>query len=190
MTKRKGERDNLLLPTLAVLALLAGWLALKGFQGPGEAADEAAELRPRYHLEEARWRRYDETGAPVFALAASNIDYFDDASMQLASIRFDTHAEDGSWQLEADRGTVPAGQTRLRLEPLVDVRGTREQGRINILTTMLWVDWEQRTLSTDQPVEARTAAGSRLQAVGMRGDWTGRRVEFLDAVQVRHVLDD
>jgi LPS export ABC transporter protein LptC len=184
-----SDRGNLVLPLLAALALLAGWLAFKGFQTPAEVGEQTIELRPRYHLEEARWRRFDDSGAPVFVLAASNIDYFDDASMQLAGVRFDTHAEEGSWQLDADRGVVPAGETRLKLEPLVEVRGAREVGgRIELQTPSLWVDWEARTLSTDETVEARTAAGSSLQAVGMRGDWTGRRIEFLNAVQVRHAL--
>lgn len=187
-----ADRGGLLLPVLAALALLAGWLAFKGFQGPTEVSEALIEQRPRYHLEEVRWQRYDESGAPVFVLAATSIDYFDDASMQLTGVRFDTHAEGGSWRLEADRGTVPAGETRLRLEPQVDVRGARERGggRIDLRTPLLWVDWRERTLNTDEPVEARTAAGSTLQAMGMRGDWTGRRVEFLNTVQMRHVLGD
>ncbi|MFC4252370.1 LPS export ABC transporter periplasmic protein LptC [Sinimarinibacterium flocculans] len=186
-----SDRGNLWLPLLGALALLAGWLAFKGFQAPTDLREELVEQRPRYHLEDARWRRYDDTGAPIFVLAAANIDYFDDASMQLDSVRFDTYAEAGRWQLEADRGHVPAGETRLKLQPLVDVHGVRApDGSIDLQTPSLWVDWTERTLKTDDPVEARTAAGSTLEATGMRGDWTGRHVEFLDAVRVRHVLRD
>lgn len=186
-----SDRGNLVLPTLAACAALAGWLAFKGFQSPVDAGGELAELRPRYHLEDARWRRFDQNGAPVFVLAAANMDYFDDTSMQLAGVRFDTYGEEGNWQLAADRGSVAAGETRLTLEPLVELTGARERdGRIDLQTPTLWVDWNARTLGTDATIEARTAAGSTLQATGMRGDWTGRRVEFLDAVSVRHVPRD
>ncbi|MES0875155.1 LPS export ABC transporter periplasmic protein LptC [Sinimarinibacterium thermocellulolyticum] len=187
----RGDRGNLLLPTLAALALVAGWLALRGFQTPIEPPTEIAQARPRYHLQDAHWQRFDESGAPLFVLAAADLDYFDDASMQLAGVRLDTYADEGNWRLEADRGMVPAGETRLRLEPLVELRGAREHsGRIALKTPTLWVDWRARTLSTDQPVEASTAAGSTLKARGLRGDWAGRHVEFLDAVRVRHVLRD
>jgi LPS export ABC transporter protein LptC len=183
-------RSPLLYPALALLALLAGWLAFEGFRDPGAAPAANEEQRPRYHIEAADWTRFDETGSRVFVVGASSIDYFDDASMQLADIALNTGDENGPWRLDARRGVVPAGEKRLRLEPLVDVRGrTRDEVPVQILAPTLWVDWAERTLSTDDAVDAR-AGSSTLQAVGMRTDWNGERVEFLGEVQVRHVPDN
>jgi LPS export ABC transporter protein LptC len=180
-------RSPLLYPVLGLLALLAGWLAFEGFRDPGDVPSALAEQRPRYHIEVADWTRYDEAGARVFVVGASSIDYFDDASMQLADIVLDTHAGDGQWRLDASRGSVPPGEKRLRLEPQVDVRGrTRKDVPVQIRTPTLWVDWAERTLSTEDAVDARTGA-STLQAVGMRADWNGQHVEFLSDVKVRHV---
>jgi LPS export ABC transporter protein LptC len=179
-------RSPLLYPVLGLLALFAGWLAFEGFRDPGDAPAAVEEQRPRYHIEAADWTRFDGTGAQLFVVGATSIDYFDDASMQLTDVALNTRAEDGQWRLDASRGVVPPGETRLRLEPLVDVRGrTRDDLPVQIRAPTLWVDWTERTLTTDDAVDARTGA-STLQAVGMRTDWSGERVEFLSAVRVRH----
>lgn len=182
-------RSPLLYPLLGLLAVLTGWLAFEGFRDPGDVPTGFDEQRPRYHIEVADWVRYDETGAPVFAVGAGSIDYFDDTSMLLSEVELSTQAaDDGPWRLDASRGVVPPGERRLRLEPLVNVRGrTRDDLPVQIRTPSLWVDWAGRTLSTADAIDARAGA-STLQAVGMRADWDGERVEFLSDVQVRHVV--
>lgn len=180
------ERGTLLFPALGVLGLLAAWLVVDSFQSLPDAPLVLSEQRPRYRLEEAAWQRYDETGGSVFEAEATSIDYFDDASMLLTNIALDTHADKGHWRLIADRGHVAAGEKRMRLEPDVDVRGeARELKPVEIRTPTLWVDWEARTLSTPDPVNA-TAPGRQLQALGMRADWAAEKVEFLQNVEVRH----
>lgn len=180
------NRSVLTFPALGLLALVAGWLVFEGFREPAPEETVAEADRPRYHVEGSHWRRYDDTGAAIFEATVASIDYFDDESMELSGIAFATRGERGSWELLAPRGSVAAGETRLLLRPQVDVRGEPvHQSRTDIQTSTLWVDWAARTLATDDPVVA-SAPGRRLEAVGMRADWAGERVEFLDDVKVRH----
>lgn len=180
------ERSSLTLPALGLLALVAGWLVFEGFREPAPGETVAEVDRPRYHLEGSHWRRFDDTGAALFEATVATIDYFDDESMDLSGIAFATRGGQGSWQLVAPRGSVAAGEKRLLLKPQVDVRGEPlRQPQTDIQTKTLWVDWATRTLTTGDPVVA-TAPGRRLEAVGMRADWAGERVEFLNDVKVRH----
>ncbi len=171
---------------LTLLALVAGALAYQGFREPASFETLAEAGRPRYHLEGAHWRRYGDTGEPVFEATADSIDYFDDASMELSGIDLVTRGARGGWQLNAARGRVAAGERRLLLEPQVDIHGDpKQQPGTEIHTPTLWVDWSRRTLSTTDAVVA-LAPGRSLEAVGMRADWSGQRVDFLQRVEVRH----
>jgi len=181
-----ADRSASILPLLAILAFIAGWLAVQGFrEAPIDETVDAVE-RPRYHLEGARWRRYDASGALVFEATAGGIDYFDDESMTLTAIDLVTRGARGSWRLEAPHGSVPAGEKRVLLGPDVDVHGEpQRRPDIDIDTPTLWVNWEARTLSTDDPVTA-TTPGRQLKAGGMRADWAAERVEFLGQVEASY----
>lgn len=180
-------RNAILLPALGLLLALSVWMTLRGFQPRDIAEPDAEAERPRYHLEGADWVRYDETGAAVFEIGANTVDYFDDASMQLQTVSVrHLGGGKGAWLLTADRGSVPAGQRRLLLEPQVTVDGQPpRQDDVTLRTPQLWVDFDARTLSSPDAVRA-DAPGRSLDAIGMRADWTGERVEFLDQVEVHH----
>ena len=183
-----AERSALTLPMLGLMAMVAGWLAFQGFRKPASSDTPEAIERPRYHIEGAQWRRYDDTGALVFEATAAGIDYFDDASMELNDIALVTHSAErrGSWQLTANRGSVPPGEERIELKPEVRIDGEpHERPAIEIGTPTLWVDWARRTLSTDDPIVA-SSPGRTHSAIGMRADWTGERVEFLRQVESRY----
>lgn len=181
------DHSAITFPALACIAAIAAWLTLQGFRGPRDSAPADEIERPRYHLEGTLWRRFDETGAPVFEITANSIDYFDDESMQLIGIGATTlDRSGGHWQLSADHGAVAAGEKRLLLRPAVEVRGQpAQQPPLLIQTPELWVDWQSRILSTPEAIVA-TAPGRRLDAVGMRADWASELVEFLAQVEVRH----
>lgn len=182
-----SERRALTLPMLGLLAMLAGWLTFEAFRPPTSSEVAESIERPRYHIEGAQWHRYDDTGAEVFEARASGIDYFDDASMELTGIELVTRnpGRSGSWQLTADRGSVPAGQKRIELKPAVRIDGEPfAQPAIEIATPTLWADWGERTLSTADPVVARSP-GRTLSAIGLRADWNAQRVEFLRQVESR-----
>ncbi|MFA5939102.1 MAG: LPS export ABC transporter periplasmic protein LptC [Sinimarinibacterium sp.] len=182
------DRNALNLPFLGLLALVAGWLAFQGFREPAATEVAATVERPRYHIEGAYWRRYGETGELSFEAHATDIDYFDDASMELSGIEMSTYgaAQSGSWQLTADRGSVPPAQKRIELKPEVKIDGQpHDRPSISIVTPTLWADWEARRLSTDDPIVAQSP-GRRISAIGMRADWIAERVEFLSQVESRY----
>jgi LPS export ABC transporter protein LptC len=179
------DRQAVVFPVLAVLAVIAAWLTIAGFREPAsEAADLTAE-RPRYHIEGARWQRYDERGTPLFELTARDVDYFDDASMEMTDIDLKTLGA-SHWTLSAARGSVAAGQEILKLHPQVDLQGqSREQRPLAMQTPSLFVNWNARTLDTDDSVIARSL-GQTLDAVGMHADWAAEKVSFKSQVRVRH----
>ncbi|TJY65139.1 LPS export ABC transporter periplasmic protein LptC [Sinimarinibacterium sp. CAU 1509] len=180
-------RNVVLLPGLALMLALSVWLTLRSFQPQELAEPEATVQRPRYHLEGADWMRYDDTGAALFEVTANSVDYFDDASMllQAVSVRH-LGGTQGAWLLTSDRGSVPAGQKRLLLEPQVIVDGQApQQDDVTLHTPQLWVNFDARTISSPAAVRAE-APGRSLDAIGMQADWTGERVEFLDQVEVHH----
>lgn len=180
-----SERRALTLPMIGLLAMLAGWLAFQGFRKPIALETADTVERPRYHIEGAQWRRYDDAGSLVFEAQATGIDYFDDASMEMTGIVLLTHGEEtgGSWQLTASRGSVPAGEKRIELKPEVRIDGQpHRQPSIEIGTPTLWVDWVGRTLEAPGPIVARSP-GREVRAIGMRADWSGRRAEFLQQVE-------
>mgnify|MGYP006143201999 CR=1 FL=1 len=184
----RPDRDALTLPLLGLLALGAGWLAFQAFRAP--ISPEAAETveRPRYHIDGAHWQRYGKTGELSFEAHATGIDYFDDASMELSGIEMKTYSagQQGSWQLAAERGSVPSEQKRMQLKPEVKIDGHPQgQQAISIVTPTLWADWEARSLSTSDPIVAQSP-GRRVSAVGLRADWIGERVEFLSKVESRY----
>lgn len=191
-----------LVPALLLLLGAVVWLGQRSEPAlPAGAQTPADEERPRYQLDGAQWLRHTEAGQPLFEVRARRVDYFDDGAMQLMTVEVDHLAAGespaGHWTLNAPRGSVDAGEHRLRLYPQVEIHGQVEDagqdtGRraatadpLLIQTTALWVDWQARTLDSDQPVTAQ-APGRRLQAVGLHADWSGRRVAFLDDVQVTH----
>lgn len=179
------DRDTLALPFLGLLALAAGWLAFLAFREPATPETAEAVERPRYHIDGAQWRRYGDSGELSFEAHATGIDYFDDASMQLSGIEMSTYSAGhrGSWQLTAERGSVPPAQTRMELKPEVKIDGyPHDQPSISIVTPTLWADWEARRLTTDDPIVAQST-GRRVSAIGMRADWIGERVEFLSKVE-------
>ncbi len=179
------DRQAVVFPALAALAAVAAWLTIAGFREPATETADLSEERPRYHIEGARWQRYDDSGAPLFELTARDVDYFDDASMELTDIDLRTLGA-SRWTLTAARGSVAAGQEVLKLHPEVDLQGrSREQRPVTMQTPSLFVNWNVRTLDTDDSVVARSL-GQTLDAVGMHADWAAERVSFKSQVKVRH----
>ncbi len=181
-------RNAVLFPTLALLLFAAVWLTLRGFRYSAPLPEIAEIERPRYHLDGADWVRYDETGTPLFEIRAMSVDYFDDESMQMQKVSVQQlGGESGAWQLTSTRGEVPPQARRLLLEPDVTVIGDppRQQGPVTMQAPQLWIDWETRQLTTASSVAVQ-APGRSLTAVGMNADWTGRRIEFENQVNVRH----
>lgn len=180
------DRQSVAFPVLAAVAAVAAWLTIAGFRETAGETSEINEQRPRYHIEGARWQRYDDQGAPLFELTARDVDYFDDASMELSDIDLETRGANNQWTLTAPRGSVAAGEEVLRLHPQVDLKGqARDQRPLALETPNLFVNWAERTLDTDDSIVARSL-GQTLDAVGMHADWAAERVTFKSQVKVRH----
>lgn len=193
--------STFLVPALLLLLGAVLWLGQRSEPAlqPAAGLEPSAE-RPRYQLDGTQWLRHTEEGQPLFEVRARRVDYFDDGAMQLMTVEVDHLAASenttGHWTLNAPRGSVATGEHRLQLYPQVEIHGQVQStgdarspaastAPLLIQTPALWVDWQARTLDSDQPVTAQ-APGRRLQAVGLQADWTGRRVSFLDDVQVTH----
>jgi LPS export ABC transporter protein LptC len=176
------------LPVAVAIALLA--LNWRGGEMAPERVATRAETQPRYELVDARWIRYDETGAPEFEANIETIQVFDDDSAKLQTIEM--HSLGGTtspWRITAPEGFAPAhSRSRLQLRGGVTANGKWPQGEpLAFQTPYLWIDEQQHQIYTDAPVQAR-GPGRSAAANGMRADWIGKTVELLGQVRTQYEL--
>ncbi len=174
----------LLLPVTAMVA--AAWMAMQGFRAPAGANEEPSN-NSRYELQNAEWTRYGDDGAVDLRARADRIDYYDNRSMLLTTVEMDRlGGEQGRWQLQAAEGQVPAGESRVRLQPDVRIDGTLSSGApAQLETRNVWVDWTRKTITSAEPVKM-TSPGRELRAIGMETDWAGEHIQFKKQVEVRY----
>lgn len=148
------------------------------------AAEEARQ--PVYVADGAVWTRYGDDGQPMIRAQAQRIDYFEDRSMTLDTVTLDRlGGAQNSWHLEAPRGIVPPDEQRMRLEPDVSVRGQTRGLPTTIAAREVWVDWHQKTIRSDQPVQAR-APGRVATASGWESDFNATRVQMKGNVEMHY----
>ncbi|HEX4895256.1 MAG TPA: LPS export ABC transporter periplasmic protein LptC [Solimonas sp.] len=177
----------LLLPVLFVG--LAVWLALNDrLPEPVALAGADGTEQPRYRMEGVQWTRYGADGLPRFQAQAERADYYDDEALRLSGVGLDRlGGRQGAWTLRAPQGRVPAGETRMRLGPAVQIEGRDRRGApVTIAARQVWVDWEARTIRSQEPVQLRSP-GTEVDAVGLEADWSGQRLRLLNRVEMRHV---
>lgn len=147
----------------------------------------AGAATPVYVAERATWIRFGTDGLPQLQAEAQRIDYFADRSMQLDTVTLDRLGGDqGAWHLEAPRGEVPAGSSKMRLSPDVAVKGTsKTQLPVQIAASEVWVDWEKREISSEQPVSLQ-APGRNLSADQWQTDFNGSRSQLRGHVEVEY----
>lgn len=162
-------------------------LSLRRDENQGTTAGNQNAATPVYVAEQATWVRFGADGQPQLQAEAQRIDYFADRAMQLDAVILDRLGGDqGAWHLEAARGEVPAGSSRMRLSPEVAVKGTsKTQLPVQIAASEVWVDWEKREISSEQAVTLK-APGRNLRADRWQTDFNASRSQLRGHVEVEY----
>lgn len=179
-----------LLP-LAFLGLCAYGLLRISLQGESveretHPADQSL-AQPLYIAHQATWVRYGEDHKPQLRAQAERIDYYEDHSMKLTQVRLDRlGAQNGPWQASAPQGYVPPGESRMRLQPDVVVKGMAPKSLpTEINAREVWVDWQSQQLYSRSPVRAK-APGRSASAQSWTSDFAGNHVQLNGQVEMHY----
>ncbi|WP_043113960.1 LPS export ABC transporter periplasmic protein LptC [Solimonas soli] len=177
------------LPFLILIAA-AAWIVNSSMHRDRRLASNGAsgdDRVPLYVAERAVWTRYGADGQPLVEATAQHIDYFEDRSMVLSTVALDRlGGAQGSWHVEAPRGIVPANENRMRLEPDVSVKGAIKGNLPTaIAASEVWVDWDQKLISSDRPVRAE-APGRSATAQGWQADFNATHVQMSGKVEMQY----
>ncbi|NGY05818.1 LPS export ABC transporter periplasmic protein LptC [Solimonas terrae] len=147
----------------------------------------AGERVPTYVADQATWVRYGVDGTPQVRAQAERIDYYDDRSIAMTAVVVDRlGGTQGHWHLEAARGSVPPDAQRMLLQPDVAIRGeTASDLPTTIAARDVWVDWQLRTISSDQPVQG-SAPNRAVSAKGWQTDFDATHIQMKGNVEVQY----
>src|SRR3546814_16008081 len=91
----------------------------------------------------------------------------------------------GHWHLEALRGSVPPNAQRMLLQPDVDIRGeTSHDLPTTIAARDVWVDWDQRTISSDQTIRGN-APNRAVKAKGRQTAFDATHIQMKGHIEVQ-----
>ncbi|MBL6750409.1 MAG: LPS export ABC transporter periplasmic protein LptC [Nevskia sp.] len=177
-----------LIPLLLVPALIGLLYTFQRMDNGSIQTSAAPQDLPRYTAAGATLMRFDADGERQLQGYADRMDYFDDASGRAHGLQLDLlSGGDSPWHLSAPAATLPAHQHRFLVEgPVVADGAWPDSGeKMQLHTDRLWVDPDRHELQTDSALDwnGPTRSGN---AVGMRADWSGRRVQLLHNVQMRY----
>lgn len=183
--KRLAALLPLLMLAAAALALLHISLQPGGEPSPTQA--EATAQIPIYIAHQATWVRFDQNDVPQLRAQAERIDYFEDRSMKLSEVKLDRlGSKNGYWHVSAPEGQVPAGESRMRLQPQVAANGEAPKALpVTIAASEVWVDWGRQRLYSDHPVDAR-APGRAAKAQTWSSDFGGQQVQLSGQVEMQY----
>lgn len=177
------------LPFIALIAAAAVIVAQSMKRDAQLAAPAAAstERVPTYIADQATWIRYGADGQPQVRAQAERIDYYDDRSVTLSTVSLDRlGGPQGHWHVTAPQGTVPPNAQRMRLGPDVVLTG---EPRASLPTTIkardVWVDWQKKTIASDQPVQG-AAPGRAVAARGWQTDFDASKLQMQGNVEVQY----
>lgn len=173
-----------------LLILAAAYIVAHSMRRDADLADAAPatiEREPLYVAEHATWTRYAADGAPQVRAQADQIDYYDDRSITMTTVTLDRlGSTQGHWHLEAPRGSVPPAAQRMLLQPDVAIRGESSHDLpTTIAARDVWVDWGQRTISSDQPIRGN-APNRAIKAKGWQTDFDATQIQMKGQVEVQY----
>lgn len=183
------NRLRTLLPFL-LLIVAAAYIVSHSMRRSAEltgSAPESGERVPTYVADHATWTRYGSDGTPQVRAQAERIDYYDDRSITMTTVVLDRlGGAQGHWHLEAPRGSVPPNAQRMLLQPDVAISGeTASDLPTTIAARDVWVDWGQRTISSDQPVQGN-APNRAVSAKGWQTDFDATQIRMKGQVEVQY----
>jgi LPS export ABC transporter protein LptC len=178
-----------LVPLLLVPALGGLFYTLQRMDdsGGGSGAEPVSQL-PRYTLTTAELTRYDADGNANLFGTADSVEYFDDQSGRAHNLAVDLVAsDDKTWHVTSPSATLPAHQRRFMLDgPVVATGHWPDSGEaVTVHTDRLWIEPELHQIQTDAPVHLQSPSRTG-DAVGMRSDWSARRLQLLHNVNMTY----
>lgn len=176
------------MPAWLGIGLLAALLALVLWWRPGDdlqLQEDPGASQPRYAIEGARWRQFDDQGQPLIEAEAHVMRLYRDERLELGAVTVRQLGDTDTWQLRAPGGLLPAGGRQLRLDAPVSADAQLGDELLGLVSGPVWIDRARQELNSDAPVTV-TAPNRRAQALGWSADWAARRLVLRDHVEVTH----
>jgi lipopolysaccharide export system protein LptC len=187
MTKR------LLIPlVLSVAALLSYWF-VQSLEEDLTATREISTQGPDYYMREVLSTEMNEDGVPKHQLFTRHLVHFpEDDRTELTAPRLTIHQQDGTvWTVQADKGTIEQNTEEIFLQgdviinrPPISEQDTSQA--VQIITQDLWVDPNDKTARTDEPVRL-TRKDVTVNATGLRADLDNETMELMANVRGTYV---
>lgn len=180
---RAGALLTLALPTLAISGSLAA--CSPGDRLGLDRSERASDRDPGYAARDAEVLETGRDGRPRYRLRASLIEQDPDSlevRLENPVMRFETAGET-DWQVSAEKGWLPAGAQRVRLNGKVTLEGGTEPSTPPITLRTDQLDYD---LLTERAV-ARGAVqmevqGHVLEARGLEADLRNQRARLLSEI--------
>lgn len=175
---------------LALLAALSNWLMQTAEQSaPARASGERHD--PDFYLKDFTLITMDKTGALLNRLESPYmVHYADDGVSEVTTPRMRVFRKNAPpWQIDAGTGVILAeGKTVLLRDGVIIRQNHPQNGQHSTLRTAdLTVTPDREFAETASPVSFTDSAGTAVDAVGMRANFTDERLELLSQVRGKYV---
>ena len=167
---------------MALLMYLPVWMAEE--QAPAKKAGADA-LRPAYKAKNLTTTLYNEEGKLNHEVFAASMEHYD----QLGFVLFDqpkytvyVNDDEAPWQVTADEGTL-YNDDLIQLEDNVLIKSLNPEEFIQTITTnFIKVNLDDKTMTSDQPVDIR-GVQTIIKSNGFTANLRTQQYELIDHVQ-------
>lgn len=183
MTSERRLHWAIPLALLAVAIALVWWLDQRQRNAP-QAHLEHPE-NADYYVLQATITQTNAGGEPAYRMTADRMLYFPDGHSKLETV----HARslggaESNWDLRAERGWISPDHEQVDLMGNVVMKGNLGEDPVVVKSPAISIFPEEERLRSAEPV---VITGDRHQttAVGMRGEFTARKLELLRNVETK-----
>ena len=179
---------NLFLVTLAlILVVLINRLAEEGVKQVDKRLAAEPEVQQDYYLNDFSVTALDEQGQPQHRLQASQLNHFSNGvQTELHQPTLEVYQQGKvEWRVVAERGEFNPEQDEVLLQGKVKLHQHSGTAPLQLTTSSLRIQPQQRRAETDQPVTL-IQARNRIDAIGMRIEQQGQRLLLLSEVRGKY----
>lgn len=167
---------------LAMLMYVPVWMAEEDPQTKKTGSDA---LRPAYKAKNLTTTLYNDEGKLNHEVFATSMEHYDQLGFVLfASPRYTVYVEEGEapWQVTAEEGTL-YNNDLIQLEKNVEIKSLSAESFIrNITTDFIKVNLDDKTMTSDQPVDIY-GAETIIKSNGFNANLRTQQYELIDHVQ-------
>lgn len=163
-------------------ALLGVWLLDERRRSAADASIEHPD-NADYYVLNARLTSTNPQGQPAYEMTADKVLYFADGTSGLQQVHaYALGGSSSAWDLRADRGRISADGNRVDLMDNVRMEGELKGKPILVTTQAITVYPDTEQLESAAAVNIKGDIHV-TDAVGMRGEFSKRRLELLSNVK-------